>query len=158
MAAGVALAAFASASVTSSAQEHKCFVGGGTNPCTVHNFAPKPKKNADTFWIDTDGENPALAGCHIEVVSMTNANPLPNGRVFGEVCEPGNKVLIETNPEANKVHKHGNDFGAPYRIDCAKWCALKHKTKKGACKPTTVRLSYKNKPISCRSAQCVCSN
>ena len=120
VAAGLILAAFASLD-TLSAQGHggaaaghkgadhsSCLAGAGVSPCRVSNFFPGVHRKKDTYWIDTDGNKPDVPGCHIELISDKNPNPLPGGRHFGEKCETGT-ILIETNPDANVVHTHGQD-------------------------------------------------
>ena len=38
--------------------------------------------NVTTWWKDTDGIDPATAGCHVG----TDSDGAPNGRMFGEAC------------------------------------------------------------------------
>jgi hypothetical protein len=70
-----------------------------------------------TWWIDSDGVAPGVAGCHIG----TDEKGAPNGRMFGEACLP-NGLLVESNPGADELHSHHNDTGHPDTFDCAKWC------------------------------------
>lgn len=74
----------------------------------------------DSWWEDTDGVDPELAGCHIEHDRDTCGSEANPGRHFGELCQ-GN-FLIETNPRENECHKHGGDMGHPYRVNCDDWC------------------------------------
>ena len=66
-----------------------------------------------TYWTDTDGVNPGVAGCHIGVTQ----DGKPNGRFFGEACQNA-QILIESNPGAGVVHSHTNDLGHPDTFDC----------------------------------------
>jgi len=70
-----------------------------------------------TWWKDTDGVAPGVAGCHIG----TNAEGEPNGRMFGEACLPNGR-LVESNPGADELHSHANDTGHPDTFDCDAWC------------------------------------
>ena len=46
-----------------------------------------------TWWVDSDGIAPGVAGCHIG----TDQKGVPNGRMFGEACLPDGR-LVESNP------------------------------------------------------------
>ena len=46
--------------------------------------------NVTTYWTDTDGIDPGVAGCHIGV----SESGKPNGRSFGEACK-SDLILIE---------------------------------------------------------------
>ena len=46
-----------------------------------------------TWWKDTDGIAPGVAGCHLG----TDADGKPNGRMFGEACL-SDELLVESNP------------------------------------------------------------
>ena len=70
-----------------------------------------------TWWKDTDGIDPGIAGCHIG----TDSDGVPNGRMFGEACLPDG-LLVESNPGADNMHSHKNDVGHPDRFDCNAWC------------------------------------
>ena len=70
-----------------------------------------------TWWKDSDGVDPAVAGCHIG----TDDAGTPNGRMFGEACLP-NGLLVESNPGKSELHSHGNDTGHPDTFDCNAWC------------------------------------
>ena len=78
----------------------------------------------DSYWIDSDGIAPGIAGCHIG----TNAEGEPNQRMFGEYCE-SNVVLVESNPAKDKIHLHKDDLGHPDRFDCNAWCIGQGSTK-----------------------------
>ena len=80
-----------------------------------------------TWWKDSDGIQPGVAGCHIG----TDETGKPNGRMFAEGCLPDG-LLIESNPGANELHSHKNDVGHPDKFDCNAWCAGTGFTK-GAC-------------------------
>jgi hypothetical protein len=66
------------------------------------------KGNVTTYWKDTDGVDPGVAGCHIGVTQ----DGKPNGRFFGEACQNAG-TLIESNPGAGVIHPHTNDLGHP---------------------------------------------
>ena len=70
-----------------------------------------------TWWKDTDGVGPGVAGCHIG----TDSAGLPNGRTFGEACL-ADGLLVESNPGAGVLHSHDNDIGHPDKFDCTAWC------------------------------------
>jgi len=83
-------------------------------------FEYKPsdwKSSETTWWKDSDGVSPGVAGCHIG----TNSSGTPNGRMFGEACLE-NGLLVESNPGKNKLHSHKNDTGHPDTFDCNEWC------------------------------------
>ena len=102
------------------------------------------KKDTKTWWKDTDGIAPGVAGCHIG----TNEKGEANGRVFGEACLE-NGLLVESNPGADKVHSHANDIGHPDTFDCNAWCIGNDKSQ-GQC----VAVSG---PAPCEtSARCEC--
>lgn len=82
-----------------------------------------------TYWIDTDGIAPSIAGCHVG----TDADGERNGRKFGEACV-NDKVLVESNPGAYAVHAHANDLGHPDTFDCHVWCMETEGTA-GKCTP-----------------------
>ena len=98
-----------------------------------------------TYWDDTDGVAPGVAGCHVGVTQSGQ----PNGRFFGEACQ-SNQVLIESNPGAGVVHAHTNDLGHPDTFDCKAWCTgTSHKG--GVCKAVA------GPPPCTKSAICECS-
>jgi hypothetical protein len=103
------------------------------------------KGNVTTYWKDTDGVDPGVAGCHIGV----DKSGKPNGRFFGEACKDG--LLVESNPGADKIHKHENDLGHPDTFDCQAWCVGAKKAKGGVCKPVT------GPPPCSASALCECN-
>jgi hypothetical protein len=74
----------------------------------------------NSWWKDTDGVAPELAGCHVEYTESTCGTPSNPGRNFGESCS-GN-TLIETNPGAGVCHQHDGDLGHPYTVPCNDWC------------------------------------
>ena len=101
------------------------------------------KKGETTWWKDSDGVNPGVAGCHIG----TDADGAPNGRMFGEACLP-NGLLVESNPSEAELHSHGNDTGHPDTFDCNEWCIGNGKST-GTCKPAAA-------PPCEQSAVCAC--
>lgn len=96
-----------------------------------------------SWWKDTDGVNPGVAGCHIG----TDAQGKPNGRMFGEACLPGG-ILVESNPGKDELHSHENDTGHPDTFDCNDWC-VGNGEKSGMCKSAIA-------PPCEQSALCVC--
>jgi hypothetical protein len=87
------------------------------------------KGNVTTYWKDSDGVKPGVAGCHIGVAQ----NGRRNGRFFGEACE-SSQILIDSNPGAGKIHAHTNDLGHPDTFDCNAWCVGARKAKGGVCR------------------------
>ena len=81
-----------------------------------------------TWWKDTDGVDPGVAGCHIG----TNEKGIPNGRTFGEACL-SDILLVESNPGHDELHSHSNDIGHPDTFDCNAWC-VGSGNKSGVCK------------------------
>jgi hypothetical protein len=81
-------------------------------------FKPQDWQEGTTsWWVDSDGVEPGIAGCHIG----TDSDGVPNGRMFGETCRAGG-ILLETTPGAGVVHRHENDVGHSGQIDCKAWC------------------------------------
>ena len=80
-----------------------------------------------TWWMDSDGVAPGVAGCHVG----TDDQGTPNGRMFGEACLPDG-LLVESNPGINELHSHKNDIGHPDTFDCNEWCVGNGQTE-GAC-------------------------
>lgn len=101
-------------------------------------------QGATTWWKDTDGVDPGMAGCHIG----TDSKGTPNGRTFGEACLPDG-LLVESNPGAGVVHKHSDDIGHPDKFDCNAWC-IGTGSSKGVC---TVAAA----PPCAQSAMCACN-
>ncbi|WOT05769.1 hypothetical protein [Shewanella youngdeokensis] len=97
-----------------------------------------------SFWKDSDGIAPGVAGCHIG----TDANGVANGRMFGEACLP-NGLLVESNPGKDILHSHSNDTGHPDTFDCKAWCTDAGNTG-GMCVIAAA-------PPCEQSAKCVCS-
>ena len=97
-----------------------------------------------SWWKDSDGVDPDVAGCHIG----TDAEGKPNGRMFGEACLPDG-MLVESNPGADELHSHTNDIGHPDMFDCNAWCVGKGASQ-GAC---TVAAA----PPCKQSAMCACN-
>lgn len=96
-----------------------------------------------TYWSDTDGIAPGVAGCHLG----TDADGEPNGRMFGEACLEDGR-LVESNPGKGVVHKHTNDTGNPDTFDCNAWCVGQGKSS-GSCVAAPA-------PPCEASAKCVC--
>ena len=118
-------------------------------PGALGTFVFKPKdwkgEGHTSYWKDSDGVQPGVEGCHIG----TDSAGKPNGRVFGEACL-SKTVLVESNPEADKLHPHKDDIGHPDKFDCVAWCkGQKHQG--GSCKAVSG-------PAPCASsAKCVCN-
>ena len=94
--------------------------GAANMPGAEGTFAFTPpdwKKGEKTWWKDSDGIKPGVAGCHIG----TNKQGVPNGRFFGEACLD-NGLLVESNPDKDDVHSHSNDTGHPDTFNCNTWC------------------------------------
>ena len=102
-------------------------------------------KGHTSWWKDTDGVDPGVAGCHIG----TDSGGKANGRMFGEACL-ADGLLVESNPGAGVLHKHTDDVGHPDKFDCNAWCKGKGLAK-GVCKAVTG-------PAPCaKSAMCSCN-
>ena len=83
-------------------------------------FNPKPPKpGTTTYWIDSDGVLPGVAGCHRETDG--DGVTLKDGRHFGEMCLDKNR-LVESNPGVDVKHDHANDTGHPDQFSCKDWC------------------------------------
>ena len=96
-----------------------------------------------TWWVDSDGVAPGVAGCHIG----TDESGVPNGRMFGEACL-ANGRLVESNPGANELHSHDDDTGHPDTFDCEAWCVGQGGSD-GACSGAPA-------PPCAQSARCSC--
>jgi hypothetical protein len=104
--------------------------GARDMPGALGTFEFKPTdwmEGKTTWWKDSDGVAPGVAGCHIG----TDEDGKPNGRMFGEACMDDGS-LVESNPGAGVLHSHKNDVGHPDRFDCQAWCAGQDKSK-GMC-------------------------
>jgi len=111
----------------------------------VFEFKPADWKEGETsWWKDTDGIAPGIAGCHIG----TDEKGEPNGRMFGEACLPDG-LLVESNPGKDELHRHTNDIGHPDRFDCNDWCKGEGKAG-GECTEAPA-------PPCAQSAKCSCS-
>lgn len=97
-----------------------------------------------TWWLDTDGVAPGIAGCHVG----TDANGDPNGRMFGEACLDDGR-LVESNPGNDELHSHRNDMGHPDTFDCNTWC-VGQGSNAGACAVAVA-------PPCAASARCDCN-
>jgi len=98
-----------------------------------------------TWWVDSEGIAPGVAGCHIG----TDESGAPNGRMFGEGCLPDGR-LVESNPGIDELHSHANDLGHPDTFDCAAWCAGQGSTG-GVCAVAAA-------PPCAQSAICACEH
>ena len=123
--------------------------GASGMPGALGTIELKPKDwkgNVTTYWKDTDGIHPGIAGCHVGVT----ASGRRNGRFFGEACE-SKRVLIESNPGAGVVHAHAHDLGHPDTFDCKAWCMGTKGGHGGVC----VKVS--GPPPCTASARCQCN-
>ncbi len=102
------------------------------------------KEGEKTFWKDSDGIAPGVAGCHVGA----DENGVENGRMFGEACLD-NGLLVESNPGVEELHSHDNDLGHPDTFDCNAWCVGQGKTA-GVCEVS-------DSPPCAQSAICACS-
>ena len=108
---------------------------------------PDYKADVRSYWYDTDGVDPGVAGCHVGVAGEKDKTP--NGRVFGEACRDI-RVLIESNPAADQIHGHADDVGHPDLFDCNAWCKQAKKASGGVCRVVSG-------PAPCKtSAICSC--
>ena len=80
-----------------------------------------------TWWKDTDGIAPDVAGCHVG----TDEHGDPNGRMFGEACL-SDVLLVESNPGKDELHSHKHDTGHPDTFNCSTWCQS-HGSATGMC-------------------------
>jgi hypothetical protein len=115
-------------------------------PGATGTFEFKPadwKEGTTSWWKDSDGVDPGMAGCHIG----TDDKGAPNGRMFGEACLPDGK-LVESNPSTAELHPHRNDVGHPDAFDCNAWCVGKGSAK-GMCVAAAA-------PPCEQSAKCAC--
>ena len=99
-----------------------------------------------TYWKDTDGIDPGVAGCHIGVTQAGQ----PNGRSFGEACQPDG-TLVESNPGKDVVHAHADDTGHPDTFDCNAWCRGAKHAIGGVCRAVS------GPPPCTASARCECN-
>lgn len=115
-------------------------------PGATGTFEFKPtdwQEGTTSWWKDSDGVDPGVAGCHIG----TDEKGVPNGRMFGEACLPDGK-LLESNPSSAELHSHKDDIGHPDTFDCNAWCVSK-----GSAKGTCVAAAA---PPCEKSAKCSC--
>jgi hypothetical protein len=122
-------------------------------------YMPKADKTP-TYWYDTDGIDPEVAGCHVEVTGPT-AKPgdkaSQTGRTFGEACVPAQGViLVESNPGADVVHAHADDIGNPNYVNCNTWCKEVKAKGSGQCQWVDASPADPKVAPCTRSAKCVC--
>lgn len=131
---------------TAHAGEHLASTGAEGMAGAKGTFEFKPsdwQEGQVSWWKDTDGVAPGVAGCHIG----TDENGQANGRLFGEACLD-NGWLVESNPGAEELHSHQNDIGHPDTFDCNSWCTSKGNTT-GVCEVAAA-------PPCTQSAVCTC--
>ena len=86
-------------------------VGARGMPGAVGTFEFRPSdwmEGVTSWWTDSDGVDPDVAGCYIGA----DENGQPNGRMFGEACLVDG-LLVESNPGVGVLHSHSNDVGHP---------------------------------------------
>ena len=130
-----------------SESDHAPSSGAQGMPGAVGTFEFKPGdwvEGETTWWKDTDGVNPDVAGCHLGM----NSESLPNGRMFGEACLDDG-LLVESNPGADVLHSHMNDIGHPDKFDCNAWC-VGNDSSSGKCQAAAA-------PPCEQSAKCICN-
>ncbi len=88
---------------------------GATGTCELRPDDWQPGQT--TYWEDTDGIAPGVAGYHLG----TDSQGTSNQRMFAEACRDDG-LLIESNPSKNELHDHANDTGHPDTFDCKLWC------------------------------------
>ena len=126
---------------------HEPSPGAQGMPGAVGTFEYKPgdwTEGETTWWKDSDGVDPGVAGCHIG----TDSDGSPNGRMFGEACL-ADGLLVESNPGAVELHSHKDDTGHPDKFDCNAWC-IGNGGSEGNCEAVAA-------PPCAQSAQCVCN-
>ena len=126
-------------------------------------MTPIPEYEGDQFWTDSDGVDPAVAGCHFPFSDGKCTASLARG-VFGEFCNPpegsdGHQAgfpegaLIESNPAADVCHQHKNGLGHPDVYDCDAYCKGTHTQQyTGVCVPDVC-----NTDATIPSARCACT-
>ena len=141
----VCIAMLLVASMANAASEPSSGAKGMPGAKGTFEFKPTDWMEGTTsWWKDSDGVDPDVAGCHIG----TDAEGKPNGRMFGEACLPDG-MLVESNPGAGVLHSHANDIGHPDTFDCNEWCVGKGASK-GACAMAAA-------PPCEQSAMCACN-
>jgi hypothetical protein len=141
----VCIAMLLGASMANAASEPSSGAKGMPGAKGTFEFKPTDWMEGTTsWWKDSDGVVPDVAGCHIG----TDAEGKPNGRMFGEACLPDG-MLVESNPGAGELHSHANDIGHPDTFDCNEWCVGKGASK-GACAMAAA-------PPCEQSAMCACN-
>ncbi len=130
-------------------EEPSACAAGMPGASGTFSFRPADHKAGETtYWKDTDGIAPEIAGCHF----ATDESGVPNGRMFGEACLP-NGLLVESNPGAYVLHSHEDDTGHPDTFDCNAWCVGR-----GAAEGICATVFFEEGFAPCRqSARCVCN-
>lgn len=121
---------------------------GARLPGAVGTFSLYP---ATSYWIDTDGVAPGVAGCHY---GTDATGEIANGRAFAEGCREDG-LLIESNPAQGKVHAHKKDTGHPDLFDCNAWCEGTVQ-KSGMCVTVPAPKPCSTIDPDMTSAMCVC--
>lgn len=127
--------------------------------CTDGAAVPKDAKNClldlgtgtDSYWSDTDGIDPAVAGCHVEYEDDQCSAALAE-RTFGELCLDADR-LVESNPGKDECHTHAGDMGKPDVVSCSAWCTQQGNAG-GGCEEVAEAVQG---TVTCKSARCVCS-
>ncbi len=123
---------------------------GGNVPVGATNCLLDLETGTDSYWADTDGVAPEVAGCHIEYETDT-CSAVRTGREFGEFCLDSDR-LVESNPGVDECHTHAGDLGKPAVVSCSAWCAEQNQGG-GSCEGGVAVTGT----VSCESARCVCN-
>ncbi|MFT5136196.1 MAG: hypothetical protein ACI8XV_001225 [Arenicella sp.] len=104
-----------------------------------------------SYWIDTDGVAPGVAGCHYGTDADGTTS---NGRAFAEGCREDG-LLIESNPGKGEVHAHSKDTGHPDLFNCNDWCKG-NDSSGGQCKTVAAPAPCTDVDPDMTSGMCVC--
>lgn len=149
---------------TATAQEscpHKpCPLVPGMTSTECKEYKPTDWKPGvkQSWWYDTDGIDPGVAGCHVEVNDPAGSKKgQATGRSFAEGCVDG-VTLIESNPASGAVHEHCADVGHPNYVNCNRWCIEVRKAKSGVCLSVNAGPNEPKVAPCSKSARCDCKN
>lgn len=123
---------------------------GGNVPQGATNCLLDLGTGEDTYWADTDGVDPGVAGCHDEYATDACAEVVGD-RAFGEFCLDDDR-LVESNPGKDECHAHGDDMGKPDVVSCSAWC----ESESGSAGRCEGGVMAQGAAGTCESARCVC--
>lgn len=123
---------------------------GGNVPMGATNCLLDLGTGTSSYWTDTDGVAPGVAGCHYEFSDASCSNH-KEGRTFGEFCLDDDR-LVESNPGKDECHEHGADKGKPFVMSCSEWCQ-EESGSTGSCEGG---IAVDGAHGSCEAARCVC--